>query len=83
MRTYGANKSTEFTKNQINVIYALNKSGALVVAPEKLKKFYDLADYYGFDDNRNVERAEAKILRIINAVFNNDYEEAQRLINKY
>lgn len=83
MRTYGANKSTEFTKNQINVIYALNKSGALVVAPEKLKEFYDLADYYGFDDNRNVERAEAKILRIINAVFNNDYEEAQRLINNY
>lgn len=83
MRTYGANKATEFTKKQINIIYAMNKKGEITISPEKLNEFYKLADYYGYDDNRNVERAEAQIIRILNAVFAKDIETAQNLINEY
>jgi len=83
MRSYGAMKATEFTKKQINVLYAMNKSGALEIAPEKLETFYKLADYYGYDDNRSVERAEQKILAILKAVFEKDLEKAQELINNF
>lgn len=83
MRSYGANKATEFTKKQINVIYAATKRGDLVVDQKVIKEFYLLADYYGYDDNRNVERAEAQILRILKTVFDRDYAAAQELINNY
>lgn len=83
MRNYGAMKATEFTKKQINVLYALNKNGALEIAPEVLKRLYNLADYYGYDDNGSVEWDERKVLIIIDAVFAKDYEKAQNLINEF
>ena len=83
MRSYGAMKSTEFTKKQINVLYALNKNGVLEIAPEVLKRLYNLADYYGYDDNGSVEWDERKVLIIIDAVFAKDYEKAQRFINEF
>lgn len=83
MRTYGANKSTEFTKKQIGVIYSMSKQGILTVEADKMNEFYKLADYYGYDDNRNVERAEQKILRILEAVFAKNIEKAQNLIDEY
>lgn len=83
MRSYGAMKATEFTKKQINVLYALNKNGVLEIAPEVLKRFYNLADYYGYDDNGSVEWDERKVLIIIDAVFAKDYEKAQRFINEF
>lgn len=83
MKAYGANKATEFTKKQINVIYANNKQGNIVVSDSTMKEFYNLADYYGFDDNRSIEREEASILAILNAVFAKDYTKAQELINNY
>ena len=83
MKKYGANKATEFTKKQIGVIYGKAKSGQLRVEKWVASEMYDLADYYGYDDNRTVEDLEGKILRILDAVFEGNLERAQELIDTY
>lgn len=83
MKAYGANKSTEFTKKQISCIFGAAKRGELKVEKWVMKDFYDLADYYGYDDNRAVERAEAQILKIIDAFFAKDLVKAQEIIDEY
>ena len=83
MKQYGANKATEFTKKQINVVYGCAKRGDIKVEKWVMKEFYDLAEYYGYDDNRNVESSEVKILAMLKAIFSRDYAEAQRIIDEY
>lgn len=83
MREYGPNRATEFTKKQIGVVYRLAKTGELKIEKWAISNFYDLAEYYGYDDNRNVERAEREILKVLDAVFVNDFEKAQKLIDRY
>lgn len=83
MRNYGANKATEFTKKQIGAIYRMAKNGELKVEKWVISDFYDLADYYGYDDNGSVEASERKIKKILDAVFEKDNEKAQELINDY
>ena len=82
MKQYGANKSTEFTGKQINVIFAKAKSGALKVEKWFMSELYVLADYYGYDDNRSVEESERQVFEILEAVFSNDTELAQKLIDE-
>lgn len=83
MRQYGYHKATEFTKKQINVIYAKAKKGELKVEKWIANRFYDLADYYGYDDNRSVEDDERTILAILNNVFAGELETAQAQIDCY
>lgn len=83
MKLYGANKATEFSKKQINVLYAMNKQGKLTIADDTLNTFYKLAEYYGYDDNGSVEWAERKVLIILDAAFAGDLEKAQRYINEF
>lgn len=83
MKEYGAKKATEFTKKQISVIYSKAKNNELKIEKWVMSEFYDLADYYGFDDNRSVAKAETSILRILDKVFSGNLEEAQELINDY
>lgn len=83
MKQYGSNKATEFSKKQISVIYGKAKGGELKVEKWIMSELYNLADYYGTDSNKSVERAEAKIMSILNAVFSNDLEDAQDMINEY
>lgn len=83
MKTYGANKATEFSKKQINVIYGMAKRAELSVEKWVIREFYNLADYYGFDDNRSVEASERKIMNILEAVFANDLVTAQAAIDEY
>ena len=80
MKQYGAKKATEFTKKQINVIYANAKNGNLTIEKWAMQNLYDLADYFGYDDNRSVEREEEVIKMILESVFNNDFEAAQKMI---
>lgn len=82
MKQYGANKSTEFTKKQINVVFVKAKNGTLKVEKWFIDELYNLAEYYGYDDNRNIERSEAQVLEILNAVFADENEKAQELIDK-
>lgn len=82
MKTYGAKKSTEFTKKQIGMIFRLAKNGELKVEKWYMARLYDLADYYGYDDNRSVEQDEKAILGILDEVFAGNIQKAQELINR-
>lgn len=82
MKQYGANFATEFTKKQIGVVYGKAKSGILKVEKWYMSNMYDLADYYGYDSNRSVAESERHIKKILEAVFSNDLENAQNLINE-
>lgn len=81
MKLYGANRTTEFTKKQINVVFSKAKKGELKIEKWYMHRLYDLADYYGYDSNRSVEYEEGFILKILENVFNNENEKAQELIN--
>lgn len=81
MKQYGAKKATDFTEKQISVIYANAKRGALKVEKWFLNELYDLATYIGYDDNRSVERDEKAVKEILEAVFANEIEKAQSLID--
>nr|DAU28846.1 MAG TPA: hypothetical protein [Caudoviricetes sp.] len=82
MKQFGINKATEFTTKQINVVYGKAKRGELKIEKWFISKLYDLADYYGRDDNRSVERIESEVQAILEAVFENDLGKAQELIDE-
>lgn len=81
MTRYGFMKSTEFTKKQINVVYAKAKSGLLKIEKWFINELYSLAEFYGYDDNGAVENCEERVLKILNSVFLNNINEAQNLID--
>ncbi len=83
MLNRGFNKITEFTKKQIGVLYRLAKNKDLKIEKWVMEDFYNLADYYGYDDNGSVEKSERKILLILDNVFSNDLEAAQERIDNY
>ena len=83
MKNYGMNKATEFTKKQISVIYGCAKRGELKVEKWIMSNMYNLADFYGYDDNGSVASEEAEIKNIIEAVFSKNMEQAQERINSY
>ena len=83
MKVYGARKATEFTKKQIGVIFSKAKNGELIVEKFAMRRMYDLADYYGYDDNRSVEDDECTIMSILNDIFEGNMDEAQEKINDY
>lgn len=83
MKEYGSKKATEFTKKQIGVIYRMAKNGELRVEKWVMSDLYNLADYFGYDDNGSVAESEKKVLQILEAVFGNKAEKAQELIDKY
>jgi hypothetical protein len=83
MKQYGARFATEFTKKQIGVIYRMAKAGDLKVEQWIMNQLYNLADFYGYDDNRSVAEEEVKVLQILDKVFANETAEAQELINEY
>lgn len=83
MKQYGAKKATEFSKKQIGVIYRMAKNGELQIEQWVMSELYDLADYYGFDDNGSVEASERDIKEILEKVFAGEIAEAQELIDKY
>ena len=83
MKNYGANKATEFSKKQISVIYGMAKRGELKVEKWVISDLYDLADYYGYDDNGTVEYAEREVKSILESVFAGDVESAQTKIDAY
>ena len=81
MKQYGFFKATDFTKKQVGVVFARAKSGALKIEKWFIQELYNLADYYGYDDNCSVARQEREVKSILDAVFANDMETAQRLID--
>lgn len=84
MKTYrNGMKATEFSSKQIGVIYRAAKAGELKIEKWVSKEFYDLADFYNFDDNGTIERCERKVMDILEAVFAEDFQKAQKLVDQY
>lgn len=73
-------KSTEITRKQVGVLYYKAKNGELVVEKWFINELYNLADYYGYDSNRNAERSERQVKDILEAMFAGDLVKAQELI---
>lgn len=83
MIQYGANKATEITKKQVNAIYAAAKRGDIKVERWLITEFYNVADYYGYDDNHTVEECERGLKLLINDLFSRDYKAVQKRIDEY
>ena len=83
MKVYGGKKTTEFTRKQIGCIYAAAKRGELKVEKWAMNELYNLADYYGYDDNHSVANVEGYILRALAAFFNKDLTGCQLCINDF
>lgn len=81
MKQYGAMKATEFSRKQINVVFVKAKKGEIKVEKWFMSELYSLADYYNYDDNGSVEASETQVLKILDAVFSNNNEKAQELID--
>lgn len=83
MRRYGFNQATDFTKKQINVIFKNAKEGNIKVEKWMMNRMYELADFYGADDNGSVTRSEQRIKHILDLVFDRDFETAQTKIDGF
>ena len=84
MKIYGNGmKATEFSRKQVGVIFGKAKSGQLNVERWMMSEMYDLADYYGYDDNRSIESEESQVLSILDSVFSGQIGEAQEKIDRF
>lgn len=81
MKQYGASFATEFTKKQINVVFAKAKNGELKIEKWYLQNLYNLAEYYGYDDSRSVAAEEQAIKTMLEKMFNGEIEDAQKIID--
>ena len=81
MKRYGMNQATEFSKKQIGIIFAAAKRGDLKVEKWYMGRLYEMADFYGMDENGSIAEEEQAIKRILDAVFAHDYETAQSRID--
>lgn len=82
MKKYGVNKSTEFSSKQIGALFHKAKDGELKIERWYINHLYNLAEYYGYDDNGSVEKEEAEILHILDLMFKGELEKCQELIEK-
>ena len=83
MKTYGNGmKATEFSKKQINVLFAKAKKHELQIEVWFMQRMYVLADFYDYDNNGSIAEEEQGIKQILEAVFADDIEKAQMLINR-
>ncbi len=82
MKQYGFNEATEISKKQIGVIYAAAKRGDLQVERWYMTRLYDLADFYGMDENGSVAKEEQDVKAILDTVFAKNWEAAQQMITE-
>ena len=82
MKTSDTTNSTKITRKQINVIYAKAKSGDLKIERWLMNELYDLPEWPDYDMDKTTIRFKENVLKILDAVFANDLEKAQELINE-
>lgn len=80
MKQYGAKFATEFNKRDLAPIYKAAKAGDLKVEKWMMIHLYDMADFYGYDDNRSAADQEREILNILAA---ESVEEKQKRIDLF
>lgn len=81
MKNYGANKATEFNKRDLAPIYKAAKNGELKIEKWFMNQLYDLAEYYGYDDNGSVADREREILNLLK--LDDKQEEIDKLTQRW
>ena len=76
----GRNVSIGITRKQANVVFACNKQGKIHVSKEVISAVYDLADVYKKSFYNQAGTYVDKIVTAVQAIFNNQYEIAQYLL---
>lgn len=70
-------KSSNIKKSDLAPLYKKAKAGDVQVEKWFMSKMYDLAGFYGYDDNCTMQRFENRIERILSAK-----DELQTVINE-
>ena len=83
MKRYGVYKATDFTKKQINVIFAKAKKGELKIEKWYMSEMYTMADFYGYDDNGSAAAFNDEVVKLLDAVFSGEIEKAQQMIDSF
>lgn len=73
---------SDFKRSQAAYIYKLAKDDKLQIERWLMSEIYDLTSYYGYDDNRSVERFENKVKFIYSFLEEKDFEGAQEIIDE-
>ena len=77
----GRNVSIGITRKQANVVFACNKQGKIHVSEEVISAVFDLAVVYYKNSFYNLAGIYVyKIVTAVQAIFNNQYEIAQYLL---
>jgi len=76
MKQYGANKKAEVNSK---LIYRAAKEGRISIPLWYFTEAKSTGEYYGYDDSRNIERAEGKFQMVTKALEEGNDAEAQRL----
>jgi len=74
-------KKSEISNIELNRLFRKAKKGFIKIEQWMMDNFFTVSGYYGYDDNSSVEDMESWLNRILEAVNNKDYEEAQKLID--
>jgi bisphosphoglycerate-independent phosphoglycerate mutase (AlkP superfamily) len=80
MKQYGANKKAEVNSK---IIYKAAKEGNITIPLWYFLEAKRIGDYYGYDDNRNIERYEGNFKMVTDAIEAENYEEAQNMIDRH
>ena len=80
MKRYGANKKAEVNSK---LIYKAAKEGKITIPLWYFLEAKSTGEYYGYDDNRSIERAEGKFRMVTDAIEAENYEEAQNIIERH
>ena len=80
MEQYGANKKAEVNSK---LIYRAAKEGRISIPLWYFMEAKSVGEYYGYDDNRSIERAEGRFQIVTKALEEGNDIEAQRLVDNH
>lgn len=76
-----AQAMNSFTRKQAGVIFAASKRGDIEISRDGISYMYDLTDG-GIDWNGSLNSDIQSFKLAVDAIFENDYEKAQKRINE-
>ena len=83
MIKYGAMKKSDLDMMELNRLFRKAKKGFVKIEQFVMDYFFTVSGYYGYDDSKSYEEDEASIKRILEAVNEKDYENAQLQIDTF
>ena len=83
MIRYGAMKKVDIDMVELNRLFRKAKKGFVKIEQFAMDYFFTVSGYYGYDDSKSYEEAEAAIKRILEAINEKDYGNAQLYIDTF